>query len=299
MDTMLITHGMGDWYLPLTCAKGWGIKRIYVDSAYFSGDYKFELAMANSLLNAIGIPWVPVPAQYLGSDDWFGVPSRRAGPVYENIQHDFLFYRRPRLKKYIESLKLGEFINGCGIWSYRWDGTTNQRLSFSIRDIPWFNPTRLQLPDTSRIVIVHVRIRGFAIEYDDQYYQRLVHILAKRKFTPVLIGGMDFVGPDNCIDLRGKLSPPDIMYLIQTAPFYIGNNSMFTWHRFASCPEKPAISCVAESACCKENYFLPIDLRNPNFTFLDADMLHTEEMIQVIDNWTKRSEYEMHTQVLS
>jgi len=301
----LVTHGLGDWYLPLSLIPKFIQQHeiskldLYVDSIYFAQtNYPLQKETGSKMLSSISPKWAAVPSEYFGSDDWHGIPNRYLGPQYTDIKHDFLFYRRQQLKDYIRNLLTKEtepfrFICGTGIWSYEWDGNENIPVDFSGRTSLKFELPRnlgyLHNLVHQNAVLIHLRKKS-AYTDDDYFNQIISYCHSKGKYT-ILIGLKQEVAVDKSamvIDLRMEtITPEEIFYLIENMKYMITSSSVYTWHRFNF--NLPTIVTIPETSgygyCVKENAFLPEDLHNPQYKFYNASEPHLDALTQDIDKW--------------
>lgn len=300
---MIITHGLGDMYPPLSIVENIAKERniskdnikIYVDTAYFGlyNNYPDNLRESvKKLIETVTLNWEPIPIHMFSSGDWHGIPDRRNGPVYENIKNDFFFYRLNPLKEFAK-----QFINddtiliaGTGVWSYEWVNGENVPLSFSNRKKLEFNITQEHKNIVDKMlekkcVLIHCRKKGAAI--NDIYFNTIVDKCIENNLTPILIGLRNEVRiqNNNIIDIRETVPTEFIMYLIERCHYMITSGSMFTFHRFFS--NLPTIIGLFESNVDRWHCFHKSDIENPNYIIYDADQPHIDKIINHIQIWGK------------
>jgi len=296
----LITHGLGDWYPPLTILKSIMKKRnisdleIYVDSIYFaSPNFPLQQETGIKMIESITKNWIPVPPEYFGSGDWYGIPDRRLGPQYEDIKYDFLFYRLPQLQQYMNNILSQQkekhiFLCGTGIWSYEWNGYENIPIDFSER-----HPLILGIPEEKEFldsiikednILIHMRKKGGGVS--DSYFHELITYCNSKGKKTILLGLQNEVRipiPENNYDLREKLSVEGVFYLIERNKYMITSSSVYTYHRFFF--NLPTVITIMEHDVDRYHAFHKEDLENKNYIFYDSDLPHLENMKRNIDKW--------------
>lgn len=299
----LLTHGLGDWYLPLSILNGFMKERniseldVYIDSVYmaFPHQYLSQRETGIKMVESITKNWQAVPTEFFGSDDWHGIPDRRMGPEYHNIKNDFLFYRKDCVKNYMRTIyenekKRGDvaFISGTGVWSYEWNGSENIPLDFSKKIKLNFNkPQGNELNKCNDIianntVLIHARKKGAVI--NDEYFQKVIDFCnAKNKKTAIIGLKSECKIYNMTYDLRENISVEQTMYLIEHLPVMATSGSMYTTHRFFV--NKPTLMNIFESNVDRYHSILKEHIENPNHIIYDGDKPHLDELLNQLNRF--------------
>lgn len=301
---MFLTHGMGDMYPPLSIIDDLldihqinkNDLSIYVDTAYFAYEY-YPQCLRDTIkvmVESITKKWQPTDSNIFSSGDWYGIPDRKNGPLYENIKNDFFFYRQQPLKEFAKQFIRDDIvlICGTGMWSYEWKNGENIPLSFNKRKKLNIPITHNQLLEANKIlstnkktILIHCRKKGNAI--NDEYFNFIIEFCKLKSITPILIGLKNEViinNPIGVIDLRQHTDIEIVMYLIEQCPYMITSGSMFTFHRFFS--NKPTIIGLFESNVDRYHCFQKEDIDNPNNIIYDADQPHLDQIKFYLDKWS-------------
>lgn len=299
--TVLLTHGLGDLYPPLSVLP-WimennGILRkdtkIYIDSCCFIYPERYPgmsdaaIQMCKTISDNVEI----VPKQYYSSNDFYNADGSdrhsRTGPIYEEIKHDFMFYRLQHMKNWAKGLLNPDnlFISGPGPWSYEWKDGENVPLPWEKRRQLLFAPKKVdkvkELTQSGKLLI-QLRKKGCMT---DSFYQGILDHCKNIGISCVLIGLKKEVGvnTDGHIDVRNELDFSDLMCVVDRAGCFLTTSSVVANHRFYS--NKPTIILMPYSLGEKQYCYLKADLENPNYMFLDCDFDKTNLICTTIDKW--------------
>lgn len=302
---VLLTHGMGDMYPLLSVLPDFmernGIAQedlcIYIDSIYFARPEGFTAQRETCIrmVECITRNWKPVPPQFFGSDDLYGIPNRWKGPQYEDIRKEFVFYRRQPVKQYIakvlaESKAREEtrFICSFAYHSYEWNGTENVPIDFSHgRPLKFNPPSPAEIPRLDSIIasnplLLHARKKGGCIS--DVYFQKIIDFCAGNSIPTVAIGmrgECELHGLTH--DLRENISVEQTMYLLENVEHMVTCASMYTYHRFWF--NRHNLIGLMESNGARHQAFHKTDLENPKNIIYDSDTYHLDKLMLDLAGW--------------
>jgi hypothetical protein len=301
-----VTHGMGDWYLPLSILPDFMEKNnikhedltVYVDSVYGAnpGAYPQHHGTGVKMLNSVTKNWKFVPPQFFGSGDWYGIPDRVLGPQYKDIKNDFLFYRGPGLKDYMRkelaasnAIEPTKFISGTGLWSYEWNGQENIPLDFSgakpLKCEP-MPPEEKAFVDSivqRNALLIHARKKGHYAT--DGYFQTIINFCNQLGIATAVLGlGWECRLMNMTYDLREKISYEQTMYLLENLNHMVTSGSMYTFHRFHF-PDKKSIIGLMEHNVDRYHCFEKKYLENPNNIIYNSDVDHMPQLMADVKRW--------------
>lgn len=260
--------------------------KFYVDSVYFVTDqYPREREAAIKMMETVTKNWEIVPEElgsFMGLVFTSPEQQRPIGPVYDDIKHDFLFYRHDATKKYIKSkidkdtIFLSSIVAGCHL--YEWVDGTNVKLDYEPKPLEF----QLSVPEMARLeakfdesVLVHVRTKGH-LKMD--YFNSVI------EYCEGLTGC--HVVPVGTNKICEELSFEEIMYAIGIAPLMITGSSMFTYHRFHY--NKPTIVVTSHFLGLPEKIYPKSALENPNHVFVNADTPCLDIVLGEVDKWNSK-----------
>ena len=288
--------GLGDFYDLFTILPDF-IKqnnvnnvKFWVDSVYFhNGGLIKQKQSVIDLINEFGGNYTVIPRECGSYNklyyDNFEV-DRWVGPVYEKIQNDFMFYRKPLTKSYMRSrIKHDDlFIHAImGInFTYQWLDSFNEPLTEYKRKPIELEMTNEESFRTFQLLQNHdtiLQVRKKGAGETDEYFKIIHGMLTGLGKLPLVID-LDGVHIPNAKEY--DLSFAEVLHLVANVKYMITSSSVLGCHRIHY--NKKTIINTPYRNGSNEIIFSKY-LNNPNYLFLDAEKDNKHTILGEIATW--------------